>query len=483
MKLRIVLNIVLSIVLLAGAVLVGKRLIALRRQPAQRVPHKVVPRVVAPPMEPRLNQRVEIIGYGSARPKIQLKITPQVTGIIVEKAPNFLSGKYVSEGQVLCRIEETDYKLAVERVEKSIELLNAQLERLNQEEKNLEESQQIETERRELARSQVKKVSRLVERNAASDNELDLAREELLSQEVRLQDMVNKLALIGPDRAKLEAEIASKKVELKQAQTNLARCILKSPVAGRVLSCNIEVGEQVQTGANCGEIYGTDIMEVPVSIAYTDLEWMDKELLELSKEMDESESVEHIEAIIEWQRPGNGQTVSWRGRIDRIEAGLEAETRTASLVAQVKNPRLKRTFNNTLGRSPSYMNGRRPNEDKPMLEVNMFCKVTVLGKKLAEVYILPRQAVLPDGSVYKVVDGRLAKEPVKVGRFAGEEAIILPGAGINRGDRVVINTIAKPVIGMTVEAVDSITSNPNAASENRTREKVSRLKPAAQVQP
>ncbi|MCK4850978.1 MAG: HlyD family efflux transporter periplasmic adaptor subunit, partial [Phycisphaerae bacterium] len=416
MKLRIVLNIVLSIMLLAGAVLAGKWLIAKRRQPAQRVPHKVVPRVVAPPMAPRLNQRVEIIGYGSARPKIQLRITPQVTGIIVEKAPNFLSGKYVSEGQVLCRIEETDYKLAVERVEKSIELLKAQLERLNQEEKNLEESRQIETERRELARSQVAKVSRLVERNAASDNELDLARQELLSQEVRLQDIVNKLALIGPDRAKLEAEIASKKVELKQAQTNLARCILKSPVAGRVLSCNIEVGEQVQTGANCGEIYGTDIMEVPVSIAYTDLEWMDKELLELSKEVAETESGEHIEAIIEWQRPGNGQTVSWRGRIDRIEAGLEAETRMASLVVQVKNPRPNEITGGT-----AY-NELRANKDKSMLEINMFCKVTVLGKKLPEVYILPRQAVLPDGSVYMVVDGRLAKEPVEVGRFAGEEA-------------------------------------------------------------
>ncbi len=113
----------------------------------------------------------------------------------------------------------------------------------------------------------------------------------------------------------------------------------------------------------------------------------------------------------------------------------------------------------------------------------MFCKVTVLGKKLPEVYILPRQAVLPDGSGYKVVDGRLAKEPVQVGRFAGEEAMILPGAGINRGDRVVINTIAKPVIGMTVEAVDSITSNPNAASAKTLTEKPSPPEPAAQTEP
>ena len=113
----------------------------------------------------------------------------------------------------------------------------------------------------------------------------------------------------------------------------------------------------------------------------------------------------------------------------------------------------------------------------------MFCKVTVLGRKLPEVYILPRQAVLPGGTVYMVADGRLAKQPVKVGRFSGDEAMILPGGGINRGDRVVINTIAKPVIGMTVEAVDSMTSNPSARSENSTTEKVSKAEPASQVQP
>ncbi len=113
----------------------------------------------------------------------------------------------------------------------------------------------------------------------------------------------------------------------------------------------------------------------------------------------------------------------------------------------------------------------------------MFCKVTVLGKKLPEVYLLPRQAVLPDRSVYMVVEGRLAKQPVTVGRYSGEEAMILPEGGIRSGDRVVINTMATPVIGMTIEAVDSMISNPNAASAKTTTEKPSPAEPAAQTEP
>ena len=424
MKLRSILNIVLPIIVLAGAVLGAWRMTQNKRQPVQRVPEKVIAKVVAPTIEPLRNEHVRITGYGAARPRTQVKITPQVSGTVIEKSPNFLSGKYVSKGEVLCRIDQIDYELAVERVEKQIELLKAHLERVSQEEQNLEESARIERQRLELSQSQVEKVTRLVERKAASDNELDQAKETLLAREGQVQNIVNQLALIGPQRAQLEAEIASSKVEIKQAETNLARCVITSPVTGKTLDCNIEVGEQAAAGMICGEIYGTDIMEIPVSMAYSELEWIDKEIVEEGGK---------IEAIVEWEQPGSEQTISWRGFIERIEAGLEAQTRTAGLVVQINNP--------------------KPNEGRAMLEVNMFCKVTVLGKKLPEVYILSRQAIQPDSSVYVVAGGKLGKRKVKVARFWGEEAMILPGGGLSQGERVVLNTISKPVIGMVVEAV------------------------------
>ena len=441
MKLHLILSILLSVIFLAGAALGGWWLISHRREPAERAVRKVVPKVLAPAIEAKLNQSVTVVEYGSARPKIQLEITSQVSGLVVEKAGNFLSGKYVNKGQVLCRIEETDYEIAVERVEKTIELLNTQLDRLAQEAENLAESQRIETERRDLAQSQVEKVSRLLERNAASDNELDLARETLLGRDAQVQNIANQLALIPPQRAQLEAEIGSAQVELRQAQTNLARCVIRSPVTGRVLNCDVEVGEQVLAGTKCGQIYGTDVMEVPVSIGYSELEWIDTGLLDVGEDQGSDELSGYIEAIVEWERPDNGQTVSWRGRIDRIEAGLEAETRMAGLVIRVENPRL--------------------NEAKPILEINMFCKVTVLGKKLPEVYIVPRRAILPDEDVYVVFEGKLAKRAVKVARFASEEAMILPGGGISQGDQVVISSIGKPVLGMSVEAVGELISGGN----------------------
>ncbi|NIA20612.1 MAG: biotin/lipoyl-binding protein [Anaerolineaceae bacterium] len=435
-RLRIILTIVLSLAVLVVAGYTARWMATHVKKAEETRPEMVVPQVLAPPLAPRINEHVRITGLGSARPHIRLKIIPQVTGTVIEKAPGFLSGKYVSKGQVLLRIDPTDYLLAVESAEKQVELLNAQLARLNQEEKNLAESEKIEAERRDVAKRKVSRFLQLLESGAASDDELDQVREALLARRAQLQNITNQLALIGPRRSELQAEVAAAQVELRQARTNLQRCTILSPVTGRVLSCLMEVGERVLAGANCGELFGTEIMEVPVSVAAGDLQWLDRELIDLSGQGRRLPSQRSIRAEVLWLGAAAGRPVRWPGYLERIEAGLEAETRTATLIVRVVNP--------------------PPGDDgKPMLDVNMFCKVTVLGKKLPKVYILPRSAILADGSVYVVEDGRLRKRQVRLSRLAGEEAMILPGGGLNDGDRVVVGPIAKPVVGMVVEALDS----------------------------
>lgn len=449
--LRVVLNIVLSLALLAAAGWAVWWMAAHLREPPSRERPRVVPKVLAPRIRARADQRVRIVGYGSARPRVQLEIAPQVGGTVVEKAAGYLSGKTVRAGQVLFRIDPTDYRLAVERVEKRTELLHAQRAKLAQDEKNLQASRKIEAEQRDLAQRQVDRVRRLLERGAASDNELDIATQSLLSRQAQLQTLLNQLALIDPQRAQIDAELASAGVELKQAQTNLSRCVVRSPVTGRVLSCSVEVGEQVTAGAPCGRLYGTGVAEVPVSIAAGDLEWLDERLLE-APGGDGAGPEGRMAARVEWQRPGGQRTIAWDGWVERIEAGLEAETRTATLVIRVDNVLARSAGGGSAGRTPG-----------PMLEMNMFCKVTILGRKLPKVYVLPRQAIRPDRSVYVVVGGRLGRRPVKVARFTAEDAMILPGGGIRDGDRVVIAPVPKAVIGMAVEAVDALPSGGGTA--------------------
>ncbi len=446
-KPRILLNIAIAVVVLAGAGSAVQLMLAHRRQPDQRKRQKTILKVLAPKIKPRMNHRVKIVDYGLARAYVQPLITPQVKGVVVEKTDNFLSGKYVRKGQVLFRIDPTDYTLSVQRAQSRIDLLKAQITKLEQEQKNLVESKNIETSLVKLAAEQLRKVKRLLEADAGSENEVDLARETLLGRKRQLQSVVSQLALIGPQRRQIAAELASAGVELAQAKVNLDRCTITSPVAGRVLNCRVEIGQLVQAGGNCGEITGSDIMEVPVSVPATELKWLDEEALGLCRygNVAAGESAP-IKAVVKWQQDEN---VTWSGCLDRIEAGLDARTRKSTLVIIVKNP------NPGTG---------------PELKVNFFCRVSIVGKTIPRVYVLPREAVLPDGSVYVVVEGRLRRKSVKVARFTDQKALILPGSGIGDGDRVVTGAIAKPVIGMEVKPIgktpktSSATTKPALAS-------------------
>jgi RND family efflux transporter MFP subunit len=450
--LRIILNVILVVVVLAVAAGGAAWLLSHRREPPQSPPKRVVPVVVAPPLTPRTDHRVEIEGLSSVRPRTEVVIAPEVTGRIVERAANFFNGMYVREGQLLLRIDETDYRLAVQSLEEQIALTEADLQRLDREEENLKASEEIERQREKLAERKMEKIRRLTEAGAATENELDAATEALLARRAQLRSIRNQLRLIPPQQAQLEASLARTQVELSQARVNLQRCVIRSPVTGRVRRCDVEVGERVTAGAVCGEIYGTDVMELPVSVPAADLGWIDAELLEQCKRGEAAEGL--IPARVRWSDPGSGRTETWEGCVRRVEAGLEAETRTATLVVCVANPA---PFGNAAN-------------DKPMLDVNMFCRVIVLGKRLEKVFLLPRTAVLPGQEVYVVNDGRLKRRAVRVARMNRDEAMVLPGGGLEEGMRVVIGPVARPVPGMQVRAVDRLADNgeptPTAAAQD-----------------
>jgi len=429
MKARPVVVAVLSAALIAAATAIAYVFYSTRPKPRLRRPNRPVPEVLAPKIQPVRNYRVPLIANGSARPKVRLEIIPQVSGEVVAKSENFLSGRIVKKGQVLFQIDRTDYRLAREAALGKVHLLEKQLKRLDQERANLAAAEAIERRRVKLAEKSLANFREMLAAGAGAKTDVDTAEEALLARKQQLQNILSEEALIEPKRAELLAQKRIAEVELDQAKTNYDRTTFRSPVTGRVLGCKLEVGTRVQAGSACGELYGTDVMEVVVAIPAGDLEWIDPNLLNGGAPGDAI-----IPAKVEWARPGGSRRMEWSGRVDRIEAGLDAQTRTARLVVQVRNDSLEP------GTTP--------------LDINMFCRVTVLGRRLERVFLVPRGAILPGESVYVVEDGRLAVRKVTVARFTDSEAMILPGGGIEPGRRVVTGPVAKPVLGMRVRPDD-----------------------------
>ena len=408
-----------------------------------------MPRVVAPPLKARRDYRVPIVGYGSARPQTKLRIVPLVSGEIVFRAENYDSGRYVRKGQELFRIDRTDYQLAVDSARATVANLKAQLASLDQEQKNLVGSRDIEQERVELARQELERTLQLRGKGAVGKSEVTRNREMALLRRTLLRVITNKLALIPAQRAQLTAQMGATQAQLKQAETNLKRTSYYSPVTGRIIQCRIEVGERVQAGESCGELYGVDVMEVPVSVPAGDLQWIDEKKLQACRygKGTGGSMKDAVQARVQWEGAGNGDALEWRGCVDRVEAGLVAQTRTAVLVVRVNNP------------GPDAQG----QFVEAMLDINMFCRVTVLGKVVPRAFVIPRNAIQPDSSVYVVNDGRLARRTVKVARFTEDDAVILPGGGIAEADRVIVSYIPKPVINMPVSTGDETPTRPAAS--------------------
>jgi len=460
--LRWFVNGVLAVVVILIAMLLAGVLIKTKPEVPQRPPTVIIPEVDAPPLEPLIDYQVHIVGFGSALPKYMVDVTPQFGGEVIDKHPQFFAGEFIKKGQTLFRIDPIDYELARDRTKNEIDLLDAKLRGLAVTESKLKDLLKIEQDRLELANRDLQRTEELIPRGAATQTELDRTRESVLARQLQVSLLEKQLEEIPPQRIELEAQRSVSTVQNRQAEKDLERAVYRSPFDGRVISCPLEVGERVQAGQQCGTIYATRVMGVPVSLPASDMVWIDRNRLSGADDATGVDSLtgkptddkELIVAKVVWQAGPSDEPIRWYGSVARIEAGLAAETRTATAIVKVFNP--------------------TPDGPEALLDINMFCRVTIYGKTMPKAFMIPRNAVQPvagetvtdmrTANVYLVTDvrpsedpdddtliGRLARGRVTVARYTDGDALILEGNGLAAGDRVVVGYIAKPVLGMEVK--------------------------------
>lgn len=87
----------------------------------------------------------------------------------------------------------------------------------------------------------------------------------------------------------------------------------------------------------------------------------------------------------------------------------------------------------------------------PLVE-GMFCRVTIPGRILEQVFVVPREAVSFTSTVYVVRDGRLQTRKVTVAREEGDMAVIT--GGLVSGDVVIVTRLENPLENALVRIVE-----------------------------
>lgn len=166
---------------------------------------------------------------GKIEPVIEVKISPEVSGEIIELPVN--EGDRVVKGQLLCRIKPDTYISIRERTEASV---NSSKARLAQVQAQLQQS--------ELAYNRSKM---LYEQKAISESEYENAR---TSFQVAKADV--NAALFN---------ISSAEASLKEARENLAKTTIYAPMDGTISKLSVELGERV---VGTAQMAGTEILRI-----------------------------------------------------------------------------------------------------------------------------------------------------------------------------------------------------------------------------
>lgn len=170
-----------------------------------------------------------ITANGKIQPEIEVKISPEVSGEIIELPVK--EGEQIEKGKLLCRIKPDTY---ISYKERAIAAVNTSKARLTQSEAQLAQQQ--------LAFNRSKQ---LFDQKAISESDFETAK---TNYEVALADV--KSARFG---------VESSEASLKEANENLLKTTIYAPMNGTISRLNVELGERV---LGTIQMAGTEILRI-----------------------------------------------------------------------------------------------------------------------------------------------------------------------------------------------------------------------------
>jgi len=299
----------------------------------------------------QVNVTLQVESQATVRPRTRTILISEVTGTVLEVSSNYVVGGKFNAGDVLLRLDPSDYNVALERA-KALEISRQALYEL------------------EKARSvQAKKEWQMTGR---PESEAPL------------------LALRKPYLAEAEANLLQAQAEVRQAEIKLQRTTIRAPYAGMVTEKSVDVGQYVTVGSRLGETFAIDFVEVRLPLTERDLANIDPAFLQSDMG---GENVRLSGSV-------NGVETNWKAQLVRSEGVINELNRSQYLVARVADPY------GLIGGSDDAVS--------PLL-VGTFVTAQFNGKTLNGVVRVPRGALLQGSRVAVVnEDQTLSFRKVKV---------------------------------------------------------------------
>ena len=285
---RWVINIVLSIALIAagiaGAAYISKTAPKARKRP----PVKPLPLVQVVDVRPEA-ERILVPAMGTVIPAQEIVLESRVAGEIVSIHREFTVGGHLKKGSEVLQIDPQDYELALTLAKARVKDAESKLKILKAE------------------ASAAKDEWRVINRNQAGKN-----------------NKPSPLLIKEPQLTAAQAMLIAEKADVKKAQLNLARTKISAPFNAMVRKKQVDIGSQVSGQDQLAELVGTDEYWIQASMPVDRLNWI----------MIPRNSGEPGAKVRIFYRNG----IELTGTVIKLLGELEVEGRMARVLVEVKDP-------------------------------------------------------------------------------------------------------------------------------------------------
>jgi RND family efflux transporter MFP subunit len=428
---RRLLALLMFVLPIAAAVLVTSRLVAEAPLPARvsTTPVGLAVRVV--PVEPAPLVPVAR-GWGNVRAADTWTAVSEVRGTVIWRHADLAEGRVVAAGEVILRIDPTDYQLAIAQAEADLAALRAEVAQIEAEDLNTRRVLALEEARLALTESDAARTRELVAQGTAPQARADEAERAVLAARRVTVELQNALALIAPRTERNAAQMARTQAALERAERDLAHTEITAPFDMRITSAPADLYQVVAIGQTLAAGEGLEraeiLAQVPIPAFQRLLSGfsMDGTVIEAMRASPAEVGV----AVVPVGNPGQ----VWQGRVSRIEPALDPRARTVQVVIEVADP----------------FTGANPPERIPLVP-NLQVEVTLTGAALADVVAVPETA-LHGGLVYLSDDrNRLELRPVEVAFRQAGQAVI--ASGLESGEWLILDDIAPAIPGLSLVPV------------------------------
>ena len=419
-----------------------------------------------------------------------LTVGAEVTGRILKKSEATRSGTFVNQGDVLFEVDPVNYQLDEQRLLARVDQASEELKAIEVDLQNGAALLKLAQEDDELQKEHLERVRTAAARKAASEAELDNAARQELTSRNAMQMQQNQLNTLAQTRKTREAALKLAQAELQRTRVDLERCLVVSPITGRIVDDMKEEGDYVKPGDTLVHISDSSRMEVKCSLKGQELAWIWQHgqqsgeppiaTSETSAKTEtnpaenpafsaDANSTAEPRKLDPFQMPNvpceiafefEGVETVWDGYLSRYEgSGMDRATRMFPCRVIVDAPEKTRV------NSPDGSTQVSP----PTLLSGMYVTVRIPIDSPAPLLQVPAESIRPGGQLWVVRDGKLKVVSISLVRVDGDLALVRQDKQtLKAQDVVIVSPLASVTDGMPVSVASDAPKKTSVLSEPST---------------